>query len=210
VTTLTRDPEAEACEPAPHLLWDTVWVQRLDASGGYGDWLLAVPGDFPAGSRPPGTQAESLGGLRAEAALHTATLIQLFTDRRLPADAPNPFGDADPRGWWGDRLRLDDEPDAELGSHLWTLERAPLTAELARRARAIVAEAMAPLAAQGAVARTDVETSIDRAQSALLIVIRHFSHDGARVYEQRFGVLWAQAARRAPMNFGDRSILLVA
>ena len=97
---------------------------------------------------------------------------------------------------------------APLGSLLWTLERAPLTERLARDARDIVADAMAVLAAQGAVARTDVETAIDRRAASLMITIRHYSHDGARAYEQKFGVLWAQASRNAPMNFGDRSIVL--
>jgi phage gp46-like protein len=173
-------------------------VQRLDASGGYGDWMMAEAGN----------QRESLGGLRAEAALHTATLMQLFTDRRLPADRANPSGDSDPRGWWGDHIRLDGEPEAELGSLLWTLERSAMTDRLARDAKDIVADAMAVLERQGAVARTDVETSIDRKTAALLIVIRHYSHDGARIYDQRFGVLWAQAARGAEMNFGDRSLVL--
>lgn len=195
---LIRFRDAEACEPEPQLLWDTVWVQRLDASGGYGDWMLAGAGD----------QAESLGGLRAEAALHTATMLQLFTDRRLPEGRANPSQDSDPRGWWGDHIRLDGEPEAELGSLLWTLERSALTDRLAFEARDIVADAMAVLASQGAVARTDVETAIDRKAGSLSITIRHYSHDGARVYEQRFGVLWTQAARNAPMNYGDRSLVL--
>ncbi len=193
-----RFRDTEACEPEPQLLWDTVWVQRLDASGGYGDWLMAGPGD----------QIESRGGLRAEAALHTATLLQLFTDRRLPDDATHPGNDGDPRGWWGNSIRLEDEPDVEMGSLLWTLERSALNDGLARRAKDIVEEAMAVLAEQGAVARTEVTTSVDRSQGSLLIVVNHYSHAGERVYEQRFGVLWHQAARGAQMNYGDRSILL--
>lgn len=193
-----RFRDTEACEPEPNLLWDTVWIQRLDASGGYGDWIMAGPGD----------QVESRGGLRAEAALHTATLLQLFTDRRLPDDVTHPGNDGDPRGWWGNSIRLEGEPDVEMGSLLWTLERSALGGDLQRRAQSIVEEAMAPLAGQGAVARTDVETSIDRGQGALLIVIRHYSQAGDRIYEQRFGVLWQQTLRGAQMNFGDRSILL--
>lgn len=197
---LVRFRDAEACEPDVNLLWDTVWIQRLDATGGFGDWKLAGPGD----------QAASRGGLRSEAVLHTATLLQLFTDRRLPADVANPAADSDPRGWWGNAIRLDDEPDAELGSLLWTLERSALTDRLASQAHDIVTDAMAVLATQGAVARTEVETSVDRRQGALMIVVRHYSHAGERIYDQRFGVLWAQSARNAPMTFGDRSILLAS
>ena len=69
---------------------------------------------------------------------------------------------------------------------------------------------MAVLAEQGAVARTDVTTEIDRRSGALLIRVVHHSQSGQRIYEQRFGVLWEQAGRNAPMNFGDQSILLVA
>ena len=191
---LVRFRDAEACEPEVHLLWDTVWIQRLDASGGYGDWILAGPGDT----------AESRGGLRAQAALHTATMLQLFSDARAGDSA----SDSDPRGWWGNAIRLDGEPDAELGSRLWTLERSALTDRLAQQAHDIVTEAMAVLASQGAVARTEVETSIDRRQGALLIVIRHYSHAGARIYDQRFGVLWQQTLSPARMNYGDRSLVL--
>lgn len=197
--TSIRVRDLEGCEGDPQLLWDTVWVQRLDASGGYGDWIMAGPGDQP----------ESRGGLRAEAALHTATLLQLFTDARLPEGVPHPTGDSDPRGWWGNSIRIEGEPDFELGSLLWTLERSPLTDETATRARTYAEEALSVLVLQGAVAETTVEVTIDRRQSALLLTVRHFSHAGARIYEQRFGVLWHQAARNAPMNFGDRSLLLV-
>lgn len=193
-----RVRDTESCEGDPQLLWDTVWVQRLDASGGFGDWIMAGPRD----------QVESRGGLRAEAALHTATLLQLFTDRRLPNDLAHPGNDGDPRGWWGNSIRLDGEPDVEIGSLLWTLERSALSDDLARRAQDIVAESLAVLADQGAVARTDVATSIDRRAGSLLIVVRHYSQSGDRIYEQRFGVLWQQSERRVQMNYGDRSIVL--
>lgn len=189
-----RIRDTEACEAQPLLLWDTVWVQRLDASGGYGDWLLAGPGD----------QAESRGGLRAENALHTATLLCLFTDRRLPEETPHPGDDDDPRGWWGNSYRLEDEPDVEMGSLLWTLERAVLTDETARRARAYAEDALAVIALQGAVARTDVAVEIDRGRAMLAVLVTHWDQAGVKSYEQRFGVLWAQSARGAEMNYGDR------
>lgn len=191
---LIRTRDTESCERQPLLLWDTIWVQRLDASGGYGDWLLAGAGDQP----------ESRGGLRAESALHTATLLCLFTDRRLPEGAEHPGDDDDPRGWWGSSYRLEDEPEAELGSLLWTLERAVLTDETARRARAYAEDALAVIALQGAVARTDVAVELDRGRSMLAILVTHWDQAGTKAYEQRFGVLWTQSARGAPMNYGDR------
>lgn len=188
-----RIRDTEACEPQPQLLWDTIWVQRIDASGGWGDWILAGPSD----------QVESRGGLRAEAALHTATLICLFTDAHAAADDELPTDDGDRRGWWGDSVRLDGEPDVPLGSKLWLLERAVLNEQTRRRAQDYAEDALAVLAQQGAVARTVVETAIDQLAGHLLISVAHYSHDGHTAYEQRFGVLWQQSLRNAPMNFGE-------
>jgi phage gp46-like protein len=190
--TFVRIRDAEACAAQPLLLWDTIWVERLDASGGYGDWLLAGQTD----------QAASRGGLRSEAALHTATLIQLFTDARAPEGAALPAGDGDRRGWWGDSIRIDGEPAVPLGSLIWIeVERAALTEDTARRVEAHAAAALAVLADQGAVARTEVTTEVRREQGFLGLVVRHYDADGARVYDQRFGVLWRQSARDARMNF---------
>ena len=188
-----RIRDAESCEAQPQLLWDTIWVQRADASGGWGDWILAGPEDQP----------ESRGGLRAEAALHTATLLCLFTDARAADDDELPTDDGDRRGWWGDSVRLEGEPEVPLGSKLWLLERAVLNEETRQRARDYAEDALAVLREQGAVARTEVMTEIDQAAGHLFLEVRHFSHDGAMAYEQRFGVLWRQTLRNAPMNFGD-------
>lgn len=194
-----RVRDTESCERQPHLLWDTIWVQRLDASGGYGDWILAGPGD----------QVESIGGLRAEAALHTATLIQLFTDARAPEDAKLPTDDGDRRGWWGDSIRLDGEPDVPLGSLIWLeVERGTLDEATALRVKDYAEEALAVLRTQGAVARTIVETERRQEQGFLGLVVRHFSHAGDTVYDQRFGILWQQSLRSAPMNFGDQGVFV--
>lgn len=194
-----RFRDNEACERQPQLMWDTIWVQRLDASGGYGDWIMAGPGD----------QLESRGGLRAETGLHTATLLQLFTDARADDHDVLPTDDGDRRGWWGDSVRLDDEPDVPLGCKLWLrVERGVLNEEMRRLAQDDIEAAMAVIVDQGAVARTEIETAIDTARSALLVRVSHFGEDGERIYDQRFGVLWQQAAANAPMNFGDG--LLVA
>lgn len=187
----------EACDPQPNLLWDSVWVQRLDGSGGYADWIMAGAGDQP----------QSRGGLRAEAALHTATMICLFTDRRLPADQTNPADDGDPRGWWGDSIRLDGEPEGELGSLLWTLERGTLDERTALLAKDYAAEALEVIARQGAVARTDIDSVADPVRGRLMLSVRHYSADGSTVYDQRFAVLWQQERQPKPMNFGDRSLV---
>lgn len=190
-----RKRDAEACETQPHLHWDSIWIQRLDSSGGYADWILASEGD----------QADSLGGLRSEQSLHTATMLCLFTNARLPDDQ-TPDDDGYRGGWWGNSIKLDDEPDEEIGSLLWTLRRSPLTERTAKRAKDICDDALAIIAKQGAVARTVVETELRPSQGLLGIIVRHFDRDGSERYEQRFGVLWEQVAGGAPMNYGDRGV----
>ncbi|MDX2265452.1 MAG: phage GP46 family protein [Hyphomicrobiales bacterium] len=184
-----RVREAEGCEKQPFLLWDSVWLQRPDATGGYADWLMADRGSAAS------------GGLRSDKALHTATMICLFTDARLPADHPLAEEVDDPRGWWGDSVRLDGDPEAPIGSLLWTLERSPITNETAEEAREICEAALDVLIKQGAVARTEVEVEADKAAGRLLIEVRHFANSGLRAYAQQFDVLWGQEARFAQMNF---------
>lgn len=189
-----RYRDDEACDRQPELAWDTIWVQRIDASGGFGDWLLAGPSD----------QAESRGGLRAEAQLHTATLLILFTDARAPADARLPTPDGDRRGWWGDSVRLDGEPERALGSLVWLeVERAILNEATAARVKDRAAAALAVLIEQGAVARTDIETEVRPADGYLALRVAHYGHDGARMYDQRFALLWDQTRAPARMNYGD-------
>ncbi len=193
-----RYRDAEGCETQPSLAWDTIWVQRLDASGGFGDWILAGPAD----------QIDSRGGLRAEAAIHTATLLQLFTDARAPLDVALPTPDGDRRGWWGDSIRLDGEPDRPVGSLVWLeVERAILDEATAARVKRRASESLDVLAEQGAVARTEIETEVRRDQGFLGLRVAHYGHDGARMYDQRFAVLWNQTLRNAPMNYGDTGVL---
>lgn len=194
---LIRKRDTESCERQPTLLWDSVWVQRLDATGGHADWILAGAGD----------QSESLGGLRSESALHTATLLILMTDARAPDDWALAGADDDRRGWWGDSIRLDGEPEQALGSLIWTeIERGIASDETAQRVRDLAEEALAVLAEQGAVARTEVDTELRAHQGFLGLIVRHFDQTGDRIYEQRFAVLWDQTRRNAPMNFGDQGV----
>lgn len=195
---LVRIRDTEGCEPQPQLLWDTIWMQRLDASGGYGDWILAGPGD----------QTESLGGLRAESALHTATLLCLFTDARADESDRLPTDDGDRRGWWGDSIRLADEPGVPLGSTIWVeVERGVLDDGIGARVEVRALRALDVLKAQGAVARTTVSSSVDKLAGNLFLVVEHFSRDGRAIYAQRFGVIWGQVRTGAQMNFGDQGAL---
>ena len=192
VTTRTRD--AEGCETQPELAWDSVWINRIDASGGYADWTLADADE--TGNR---------GGLRAKAALHTATMLCLFTDKRRPADLPTAaLDDPDPRGWWGDQIRIEGEPEVEMGSLLWLLERAPLTDSTIQQAYDYATEALAVLKDQGAVAATEVEVLADKTRGLLGIEVRHFSAAGGEVYRQQFDVVWQRTLNGAESTFGER------
>ena len=86
------------------------------------------------------------------------------------------------------------------------MERAALTSDTAERVRLAAVEALAVLAEQGAVARTEVMVEVRQDQGFLGLVVRHFDAAGVAVYDQRFGVLWRQEARAAPMNFGDQGV----
>ena len=143
-------------------------------------------------------------GLRSKEHLHTAILIQLFTDRRIrdgmehadPAN-PNPFG------WFGDSVDVrPDLGETELGSHLWTLRRSILNDDIVALAGDFTLEALQPIVDQGAVARFDVETEALHADAAvpysiLAIGIRGFSQVGTSIYDQHFEVLWDEIRRLA-------------
>jgi hypothetical protein len=60
---------SESDDAQPSLQWDIVW----SPPGGIADW---APADVD--------EKQNHGGLRAKAALHTADIIALFTDKRMP------------------------------------------------------------------------------------------------------------------------------
>jgi phage gp46-like protein len=177
-----------------------VWVQRTDAAGGHGDWILAGEGD----------QSASRGGLRAEASLHTATLLALFTDARRPDDVPAiDLDDDDPRGWWGNSIRLDGEPEAELGSLLWTLEWTTLDDRTRLAAEDYARRALAVLIDTGVATDVVVTAEIDQGAGMLGLDVAIYAGRGSTpAYRHRFGLLAAQDARAARFNYGDAGTLI--
>lgn len=176
---------AEGCAADSNVLWDSVWLPEL----GYADWALADP-----------DETANRGGLRAKAAIETAVVLALFTDRRVEPEHPLFYlCDGDPRGWWGDGIDVRaDLNEAPLGSLLWLLERAPLTIRglsAGRWAEQFALEALAPLIAQGAAARIDVSASVNELQGRLELTVNLFGRDGLKVYDRKFDVLWNQVAR---------------
>jgi phage gp46-like protein len=76
-------------------------------------------GFFDVGTACPDLVIED-GDLKADNGLETASLISLFSDRRVSFEEL-PAGETDRMGWWAD---LVSEPEDDLiGSRLWLLER---------------------------------------------------------------------------------------
>lgn len=177
---MTQVRISEGSDPQPQLLPDSVW----SPNDGFADWAIAGPGE-----------TLNRGGLQATAALYTAVILALFTDRRCPDDHPlrKYVADGDPRGWWGDAVdvRVDLFED-ELGSLLWTLERAVLTEDVRRWAQRIAEDALAPLIAQRAVVRIEVEAFARQAVNRLDLHVRLYGRDGTAKYDHRFEDIWRQ------------------
>lgn len=174
----------EGCDPDPFLLWDSVWSPQL----GLADWGLA-------GADEPLNR----GGLRSKAALATAVILCLFTDKRIDPTHPLYWlADGDPRGYWGDgvdvRADLGEKP---LGSWLWLLERAPLTINgqsASFWAEQFALEALAPLKEQEAVSRIDALAAVNEIDARLELTVNLYGRDGQTVYSSKFEILWNQAA----------------
>ena len=175
---------AEGCDGDNNALWDSVWNPLL----GVADWALA------------GAAPGNAGGLRASATLETCVILALFTDKRVDPDHPLAFlADGEVRGYFGDGVDVrDDLGEGPLGSHLWLLERAPLTIRgqsAARWAEQFTYEALACLLDQGIVVRIEAEATANEIQNRLELVVRLYGRDGAKVYDRKFDVLWNQGAR---------------
>jgi phage gp46-like protein len=180
--TMLRVRISEGETPQANLLWDSQWHPPY----GVADFALAVA-DEP----------QNRGGLRAKAALHTAIVLALFTDRRIPADHPLRYlvEGGDPRGWWGDGVDVRTElAETEMGSLLWVFERAPLTEAIRRWVEAIALDALAPLITQGAAVRIEAQATAEFAMDRLDLSIQVYGRDGSKSYDIRFDDIWRQTA----------------
>ena len=81
--------------------------------------------------------------------LLTAVLVSLFTDARAADDDPLPDPrDDDRRGWWGDATNTAMTGDS-VGSKLWLLEREKNVADVLKRAKAYIEDALAWMVDEG-------------------------------------------------------------
>jgi phage gp46-like protein len=162
-------------------LWDSIWKPW----DGVADWAIA-DADEP----------QNRGGLRAKAALHTAIIICLFTDRRMPKTHPlyKFVDDGDQRGWWGDGEDVrDDLHETELGSYLWVLERATLTEEVRRYVEIFAIEALSTLISQGVCARIEAQAVAQFAINRCDLSVQLYARDGTLAVDVRFDDLWKQS-----------------
>ncbi|NOG69821.1 phage GP46 family protein [Roseicella sp. DB1501] len=111
---------------------------KWDAATGMGDWAATV------------------GDLVTASSIESAVFVSLFSDRRAPDDYRPNDGTNDPRGWWGSSFA-----DRQLGSRLWTLDRAKKVGQtpLLLQARDYCKEALAWMIEDGIAAKIDVRTS---------------------------------------------------
>lgn len=172
----------EGEQPQVNYLWDSQWQPPEGAA----DWAIAGP-----------TETMNRGGLQARAALHTAIVLSLFTDKRLPDDHPlmKLIEDGDQRGWWGDGADVrTDLNETELGSYLWVFERAYLNDDIVRQVEAVAQEALAPLIAQEAAARIDCQAERRPPPSdGVNLAVQAYGRDGRRIYDIRFEDIWRQS-----------------
>jgi phage gp46-like protein len=194
----------EGCLPQQIPFWDSVW----DPTIGYADWALASPqggiGAYSIGGFDIGESVllpaavPNAGGLRAEAALTTAVVLCLFTDRRCPPDHPlAKFIDPnDPRGWWGDGIDLrTDLGEAPLGSLLWCLERSVVTDETVNWAQALAIDALQPMIGQMSIVEVDAQAFGTPAQNRIDLAVQIYGRNATQMFNRQFDNIWSQFVR---------------
>lgn len=124
-------------------------------------------------------------GLNSSEPLVRAVMISLFTWRRANVDDDLP-GNLK-MGWWGDNFAsiLNDR----IGSRLWLLSRAKLTAETIAKAREYAQEALQWLVDDGIAARVVVESE-RQGLYTLALACRIFKSDGSVPVDIRFTDVW--------------------
>ncbi len=118
-----------------------------------------------------------------DAAWQRAAVISLLTWRRAGPD--DRIDDAERFGWWGDSFPS--LANDRIGSRLWQLRRAKLTAETAQTAEAFAREALAWMTEDGRVTTVTVTTTrgVDRLELQVLLTLR----DG-RTIDVQLDNLW--------------------
>lgn len=129
------------------------------------------------------------GSLLDDDGLETVVTISLFTDARASEDEV-PAG-TDRRGWWFDAYDPD-EPGVSIGSKIWLLENATMTAENLRLLERYAKDALEWMVAANAAEKIETEATRIAEDAASLTVRIHAPNDPASPYtytwELHFGV----------------------
>lgn len=124
--------------------------------------------------------------LAADAGLHTAVVLSLFTDRLAEV------GEAEPterRGWWGDAYA--DEPGDRMGSRLWLLAREKQTPAVLARAELYAREALQWLVDDGIA--NSVTVAGQWLGNGLLVLTVGIARSATPVAQFRFEAFWKGA-----------------
>jgi phage gp46-like protein len=124
-------------------------------------------------------------GLDSSEPLVRAVIISLFTWRRARPDDDLP-GDLR-MGWWGDSVP--EIPNDRIGSRLWLLSRAKLTAGTVARAKEYAEEALAWLVEDGVASRVVVESE-RIGLTTLGLACRIYRASGGAPLAIRFSDVW--------------------
>lgn len=129
------------------------------------------------------------GDLQCGNGLRTQVIIALLTDARAePSELRS--GDEN-RGWIGDTFDVM-AGETPIGSKLWLLRRSALYDGIEVQAELHARLALKTLIDQGACVRVDVTVTVDRPLSRLDMAIALYGREGAKIYNEKFELLWRQ------------------
>jgi len=130
-------------------------------------------------------------GLEDDTSLDTAVIMSIFTNRRASDDDVLPPGSDDKQGSWMDSF-ADVEGD-KIGSRLWLLARAKLTADTVAKVKFYLDECLAWLVTDGIAKAVNVTAEIARYHPLGIIasIIEIQRPDGTTTRYQ-FANLWRQ------------------
>lgn len=126
------------------------------------------------------------GALAEDNQLHSAVLMQMFTNKRVPNDQNTYITDRINRGgWWGDAFA-----PFQMGSHLWTLDRAAMNDQTIADAERFIREALQPIIDQGAAASMRISVERDKVGGMLSMIVKLFGSDGRDIYDHQYRRFW--------------------
>lgn len=127
-------------------------------------------------------------GLDSAEPLVRAVIISLFTWRRANPDdvLPGIGSDQQRMGWWGDTFPV--VPNDRIGSRLWLLSRAKLTAQTVLLAKEYAEEALAWMLADKVAGSVEVES--ERIGLTTLALLCRITKPDGRLLDIRFTNVW--------------------